>query len=163
MTHCTCDWCVPCVPTEPRWGPRLQSSTPLHGLASSPAHAVSGSGRGRPAGRRRHRSAARNAQPAGSQETLIHTDTRVSGMVYPLKEDAKMSLITHHSQQQGSADIQVGSPSKKQRINHQHDRQQPGHSTTRPGTEKKVTSGSDQNGRSALCYFLVSGWTPWKY
>lgn len=48
-----------------------------------------------------------------------------------------MSLIAHHSQQQGSAHIQVGSPSKEQRINHQHGRQQPGHSTTRPGIQKR--------------------------
>lgn len=48
-----------------------------------------------------------------------------------------MTLIAHHSQQQGSADIQIGSPSKKQRINHQHGRQQPGHSTTPPGIQKR--------------------------
>lgn len=70
--------------------------------------------------------------------TRTHTQTPESPVWLLLRgEDAKTSLIAHHSQQQGSADIQVGSPSKKQRVNHQHGRQQPGHSTTRPGVEQR--------------------------
>lgn len=67
-----------------------------------------------------------------------------------------MSVIAHHSQQQGSADVQVGSPSEKQRINHQHGRQQPDHSTTRPGTEKQAQAAqSKMNGPIFISGFVV--------
>lgn len=72
-------------------------------------------------------------------------------------EDAKTSLIAHHSQQQGSADIQVGSPSKKQRINHQHGRQQPGHSTTRPGVEQRSEAAQAQTVAPPFVIFCFVG------
>lgn len=75
---------------------------------------------------------------SGNLHKHTHTQTPESPVWLLLRgEDAKTRLVAHHSQQQGSAHIQVGSPSKKQRINHQHGRQQPGHSTRRPGVEQR--------------------------
>lgn len=67
-----------------------------------------------------------------------------------------MSVIAHHSQQQGSADVQVGSPSKKQRINHQHGSQQPDHSTTGPGMEEQAQAvQSKMNGLIFISWLVV--------
>lgn len=88
-----------------------------------------------------------------------HTDRRQSlqyGFSFVV-EDAKTSLIAHHSQQQGSADIQVGSPSKKQRINHQHGRQQPGHSTTRPGVGQRSEAAQAQTVAPPFVIFCFVG------